>query len=247
MAQNIEQTDSSTQRVFGAILAGGSGTRMGNAEKPKQFMMLGEKPILIHTVEKFIYSGACDAVVVLTPETWMRPTRDLLAKFAPTIVDQVHVCAGGPTRNDTIYQALLYIEKHLDGQAHDIIVTHDAVRPFVTSRIIEDNITAVRRVGACDTVIPATDTIVESTNATSITSIPERRFYYQGQTPQSFEIGMLRELIESLTPEEQAVLTDAAKIFVLRGREVELVRGDVSNIKITYPQDLRIAAALMEA
>ena len=126
-------------------------------------------------------------------------------------------------------------------------MTHDAVRPFVSLRIIEENVAAAREHGACDTVIPATDTIVESLDGTTISAIPNRSALYQGQTPQSFNMAELKRTLESLTEEERAILTDACKAFVLRGKPVALVRGDVENMKITYPQDLRIAEALLGA
>lgn len=96
-------------------------------------------------------------------------------------------------------------------------------------------------------MVPATDTIVESANGETISAIPNRSVLYQGQTPQSFNMGALKEMLASLTAEERDILTDACKAFVLRGRPVALVRGDVSNIKITYPQDLRVAEAMLEA
>lgn len=230
---------------YAAILAGGSGVRMGNPEKPKQFFFVGDKPILVHTVEKFCASGAFGKIIVLTPASWIHQTRDLLAKFLPEYQGAIEIAAGGETRNDTILNSLRLLESEglLDDDA--VLVTHDAVRPFVSLRIIEDNIDAARQTGACDTVIPATDTIVESADGQMIASIPERRFLYQGQTPQSFNARKLKEVLESLTEEEQAILTDACKAFVLRGIPVQMVRGDASNIKITYPQDLRVAEAML--
>ena len=217
---------------FAAILAGGSGVRMGNPNKPKQFFYLGDKPILVHTLEKFCAAGCFDGILVLTPATWVQQTKDI---------------AGGAERNDTIMNAIRYFEDECQADDASIIVTHDAVRPFVSLRIIEDNIAAALAHGACDTVVPATDTIVESLDGELISSIPNRSVLYQGQTPQSFNMRELRETLESLTPEESAILTDACKAFVLRGKKVALVRGDVSNIKITYPQDLRVAEAMLEA
>ena len=119
------------------------------------------------------------------------------------------------------------------------------MRPFVTYRIIEENIRYAEECGACDTVIPASDTIVESRDGSFISGIPERKIMYQGQTPQSFKAKKLREIYESLTQEERAVLTDACKIYVLKNEPVHLVEGDVSNIKITYPHDLRVAEAIL--
>lgn len=232
--------------AYAAILAGGSGTRMGNSETPKQFLELGGKPILIHTIEKFCVANCFDAVIVLCPEQWIRQTRDLLKRHCPLFADSVVVIAGGATRNDTVMNAIAYLEERCGVDGDTVIVTHDAVRPFVSQRIIQENVEMARECGACDTVIPATDTIVESRDAATISAIPDRRNLYQGQTPQSFNLAKLKRLMESLTEEEEAILTDACKIFVLRGEEVALVRGDSSNMKITYPQDMRLAQALLE-
>ena len=138
------------------------------------------------------------------------------------------------------------MKKNGDLNDDTIIVTHDSVRPFVTHRIIEENIAACEKYGACDTVIKATDTIVESKDANAISSIPNRNYMYQGQTPQSFKAKKLKALYHSLTQEEKEILTDAAKIFVLKGETVALVDGEDFNIKITYPYDMRVARSLLE-
>ena len=234
------------QNAYAAILAGGSGTRMGNSDKPKQFLMLGDKPVLIHTVEKFCVTGSFDAILVLCPKAWVRQTRDLLEKYSPAFAASVQVVEGGATRNETVANAISFVEENYQVDDDTVLVTHDAVRPFVSHRIIEDNLTAARQHGACDTVSPATDTIVEGVDGAEISSIPERSKLYQGQTPQSFKLQKLSELMKSLTAEEEKVLTDACKIYVLRGEPVALVMGDPSNMKITYPQDMRLASALLE-
>ncbi len=232
---------------FAAILAGGSGVRMGNPSKPKQFFYLGDRPILVHTLEKFCAAGCFDGILVLTPGTWIQQTKDIVKKFCPQYADSIAVIAGGAERNDTIMNAISYFESKCNADDGAIIVTHDAVRPFVSLRIIEDNIAAALKYGACDTVVPATDTIVESQNGEVISSIPNRSILYQGQTPQSFNMRDLKETLQSLSAEESAILTDACKAFVLRGKDVALVRGDVANIKITYPQDLRVAESMLGA
>ena len=159
--------------------------------------------------------------------------------------DRVEVIEGGSSRNDTVYRALCHIESNYGMDEETVIVTHDAVRPFVTHRIISENIAAARQYGACDTVIPATDTIVESRNGSEISNIPPRSQMYQGQTPQSFRAKKLKEIYESLTPAEKDSLTDACKIFVMKGEPVYLVEGEVFNIKITYPYDLKVAQTLL--
>ena len=124
-------------------------------------------------------------------------------------------------------------------------MTHDSVRPFVTMRIIEENIDAALKYGACDTVVPATDTIVVSDEGGTITEIPDRSKMYQGQTPQSFNMKRLKELYFDLSDEEKNVLTDACKICVVRGLPVFMVRGEVSNLKITNVSDYKIAQAMV--
>ncbi|MCI7098360.1 MAG: 2-C-methyl-D-erythritol 4-phosphate cytidylyltransferase [Lachnospiraceae bacterium] len=231
--------------IFGVILAGGIGSRMGNVEKPKQYFIIGNKPIIVHTIEKFYVNDSFEKIIVLCPNQWINHTKNLIKKYIPGAVDKIAVIEGGSTRNETIMNSIDYIEKEYGLEEDTIIVTHDAVRPFVTGRIIEDNIHYAREYGACDTVIPATDTIVESRNGSIVSSIPDRKTMYQGQTPQSFRAGKLKELYYSLTPEEKEILSDAAKIFVMKGENVHLVQGEVFNIKITYPYDLKVAEAMI--
>lgn len=230
--------------VYGVVLAGGIGSRMGNVEKPKQFLHIGNKPIIVHTVEKFCVNNWIDKVVVLCPEQWVSYTKDLLKKYLGTM-ENVSIVPGGKTRNDTIMNAIAFIEENYGLDDETIVVTHDAVRPFVTHRIIEDNIDAVQNGTACDTVIPATDTIVESLDNQVISQIPDRSKYYQGQTPQSFRAKKFKDLYNSLSEEEKKILTDAAKVFVIKGERVTLVQGETFNIKVTYPYDLQVAETLL--
>ncbi len=230
--------------IFGVILAGGQGLRMGNIDKPKQFLSVGSKPVIIHTIEKFIVTPQFDEIIVLVPKQWLAYTKDIIRKHIQQY-EKIIVIEGGDTRNETIMNSIKYIEDSGCLTDDTIIVTHDSVRPFVTYRIIEENIRYAKECGACDTVIPASDTIVESRDGDFISNIPERKIMYQGQTPQSFKAKRLREIYESLTEKEREILTDACKIYVLKNEPVHLVEGDVSNIKITYPHDLRVAEAIL--
>ena len=230
--------------IYGVVLAGGIGSRMGNVDKPKQFLLVGERPIIVHTVEKFMVNSRIDRVIVLCPQQWLSYTKDLFKKYA-VASDKLNIIEGGKTRNDTIMNAIKFIEE-TDGLTEDtVVVTHDSVRPFVTHRIINDNIDAVLSGTACDTVVPATDTIVESMDNHVISQIPDRSKYYQGQTPQSFRAKEFKELYNSLTEEDKVTLTDAAKVFVIKGKNVTLVKGETFNIKITYPYDLQLAETLL--
>lgn len=231
--------------IYAVIAAGGIGSRMGNKEKPKQYLKIKDKPIIVHTVEKFYVNSYFEKVIILCPEQWVNYTKDIIAKYLPEN-DRVLVLKGGSTRNETIMNAVKYIEETDGLDDETIIVTHDAVRPFVSARIIDENVEAALKYGATDTVVPATDTIVESQNGDVISSIPDRSKLYQGQTPQAFKAKTLKELYLSLTEEEKDILTDACKIFSMKGHEVHMIEGEVHNIKITYPYDLRVAKALLD-
>ncbi|MBO6109309.1 MAG: 2-C-methyl-D-erythritol 4-phosphate cytidylyltransferase [Methanobrevibacter sp.] len=231
--------------IFAAILAGGIGSRMGETDTPKQFLTLGDKPVIVHTIEKFAINSKFDKIIVLSPKNFINHTNDLIKEYFGDNNNLV-VLEGGKTRNDTLINAIEYINDNFDIDDDSIIVTHDSVRPFVTHRIIEDNIKAAKEFGACDTVVPATDTIVESVDSKLIKNIPIRDNYYQGQTPQSFKINKLSELVNSLSESESNILTDACKIFVLKNEDVCLVEGEITNIKITYPYDLKLANTILK-
>ena len=230
--------------IFGVVLAGGIGSRMGNVDKPKQYLLVGEKPIIIHTLERFYVQNEFEKIIVLCPEEWVSHTKNLIKKYMKG-TERIVVLQGGDTRNETIMNSLRYIEKEYGLDDDTIVVTHDSVRPFVTQRIIEENIKYAKEYGACDTAVAATDTIVYSQDNVLISDIPDRSKMYQGQTPQTINALKLKNLYESLTEEEKATLTDAAKIFVMKGEKVHIVDGEVFNIKITYPYDLRVAEALI--
>lgn len=232
--------------IYAEILAGGKGTRMGNTEMPKQFLKIGEKPIIIHTLETFLLNTRFSKIVITTPKQWIQHTNDLINKYIPKkLAEKIAICAGGSDRNESIMNGIKYIEGNFGITEEDVIITHDAVRPFLTHRIIEENIDAALEFGACDTVVPAFDTIVESVDGDIISDIPRRDFMYQGQTPQSFNIKKLVDLYDSLSSDEKTILTDAAKIFVVKGKHVKLVQGEVFNMKITTPYDLKLANALV--
>ena len=231
--------------IFAAILAGGVGRRMQNGDLPKQFLTLGEKPIVIHTVEAFLANKRIDKLYIGVPSVWCGYTESLIEKHIRHRAEDVVVIAGGEDRNGTIMNIISKIKEDNGESDEHYIITHDAVRPFVSARIIDENIDAVKKYGAVDTAISAVDTIVESRDGKFISAIPERRFMYQGQTPQSFKISLLEKLYFSLDEEQKSILTDACKICVMQNIPVYIVEGDVTNMKITTVPDYKMATALI--
>lgn len=228
--------------VFGAILAGGIGSRMGE-DMPKQFLELENKPVIIYSLEKFLSCSRMDQVFIGVNTDWIDYTRDLVEQHLPENAHRVHIIPGGGGRNDTLQNIIAAIDQVCSDSEEDIIVTHDAARPFVTLRMIEENIDAAIAYGAVNTVCPAIDTIVMSQDGSTISDIPNKALMYYGHSPQSFRINLLKRLYSTLTQEEKDILTDACKICSLRGQPVALVKSEYTNLKITTPGDYLIAQA----
>lgn len=232
--------------IYAGILAGGKGTRMGLTDMPKQFLDLGGRPIVIHTVEKFLLVHEIDKVVLGVHPDWVTYTEDLIEKYLPLYQDRLIVVEGGADRNSTIENIIQAIGQENTLTDDDIIVTHDSVRPFISLKIIQENIALAKEHDAVDTVVEATDTIVQSLDNTFITDIPERQYLYQGQTPQTFKMKEFLTLYHDLSDNQKQILTDACKIFVINGKKVALAKGEYSNIKITTITDLKIARGMIE-
>jgi 2-C-methyl-D-erythritol 4-phosphate cytidylyltransferase len=214
---------------------------------PKQFLPLAEKPVLVHTLEKFCLCPRFDALFVGVHKDWLAHTQELIEKYRLAGFP-LRVLAGGTTRTDTILNVLDAIEAEYGKSDEHIVVTHDSVRPFVKLSTIEKNIETALAYGACDTVIPATDTIVRSDEeGEQIFRIPTRSRMYQGQTPQSFGVSLFRRCYATLDDEAKETLTDACKVLVEAQAPVRLVPGDVTNIKLTTIMDYKIAKAMIES
>ena len=231
--------------IYAGILAGGTGTRMGISNLPKQFLELGDRPILIHTIEKFVLEPSIEKIVVGVHGDWVSHAEDLVDKYLPLHKERIIITKGGADRNTSIEKIIEAIDAYRPLTPEDIVVTHDSVRPFITLRMIQDNIQLAQNHDAVDTVVEAVDTIVESTNGQFITDIPNRAHLYQGQTPQTFKIQAFTDLYDSLTDDVKEILTDACKVFVVNDVKVALVEGEDSNIKITTVTDLKIAQAML--
>ncbi|MBQ6997412.1 MAG: 2-C-methyl-D-erythritol 4-phosphate cytidylyltransferase [Oscillospiraceae bacterium] len=232
--------------IFGAILAGGTGTRMNLTTMPKQFLPLGDKPILIHTIARYLKCEKIDAVIVGVHADWVEYTNGLLEQYLPGAKNRVKVITGGTDRTDTMLRLLNAIEQTYGASNEHIVLTHDGVRPFFTQRMLEENIAAVYEYGAVNTVSPAIDTIVVSEDGKTISSVPNRATMFLGQCPQTFRVSQLKAVYNSLTEEERKTLTEATKIYTMRGLPVYLVQGAASNIKITTPADYTMAQAIAE-
>lgn len=230
--------------IYAVLLAAGSGTRMKTSSIPKQFLELNGIPIVQLAVDKFLACSEVDKIIVASHPVWMQHTRDILYDDR---YKNVYVCSGGKTRQESLYNAVKYIDEKFSSDDSDIVISHDVARPFISLRVIEDNIEAMKKFDAADTVIPATDTIVVSEDNEKVTRIPQRKIMYQGQTPQTFRLTSYLKIYSELDKEYLDSVTDAAKILSEQGLSVGLVQGDEFNIKITTEYDFRIASFLVGA
>ena len=226
------------------ILAGGIGSRMQSPELPKQYMKIDNEPILIKTVRKFIDFGSFRAGVICCPVDWIEYTKALLLEYGVS-TDTVFVVPGGKNRNSSVQNGCCFLTKNFNVADDDIILTHDAVRPFINSRIIKDNISAVTEFGASNTVMPVYDSIIRTATGDFLSEHLQRKELYRVQTPQSFKLKELENVINSLSDEELETYTDVASIFSDRGFRVKLVEGLDSNIKITTPFDMAVAETIV--
>jgi 2-C-methyl-D-erythritol 4-phosphate cytidylyltransferase 2 len=227
--------------IAAVVLGAGKGTRMASSTLPKQFLNLGGSPMIVQTVEKFAAIEEVSKIVVVVSKPWMTHARDLFR--GKPYIEKLIFCEGGCTRQESLLNACNYLKNEFGKEIG--VISHDAARPFLSIRIIEDNIKHLRKGNACDTVLPCTDTIVESRDSEVVSNIPNRNYLYQGQTPQSFICQEYIDAYEKIG--EDPSVTDAAKLLLKYGKPVLLVRGEPFNIKITTDFDLAFADFLMSS
>lgn len=230
--------------VIAAVLGGGTGARMGK-EVPKQFLPLGGEAVFLHSLRAFAESSLVDETLLLVPEAYLDPARSLVQAAGLKGRAPVHILPGGDTRGASLMNALAFIRQRF-GLENNIVLTHDAARPFVTPRMIEENVAGAREHGAVNTCVPATDTVFLSEDGRFVSAVPARKTVYHAQTPQSFRADALYELIGRLPAGVFDTLTDGCSVFTFFGRPVFLVRGSETNLKITYPEDLARAEEILK-
>lgn len=229
--------------IFGAILAGGSGTRLDNHDIPKQFIELCGKPIIIHVVEKMLSIKKFDYIYIAINVNYKEYLRNLLSEAGLGSENRIIIVDGGRERIDSIQNVVdAAFTKNQD--ENDIIVLQDAVRPFTTVEILENCISTAIEYGGAIAVTPAVDTMIVSLDGVSLDSVPNRKTLYHGQAPEGFRLGNLKNAIESLSPQERLTITGSSQICTTKGFPVKLFEGSTKNMKITVENDLLIAEAI---
>ncbi|MBM6697768.1 2-C-methyl-D-erythritol 4-phosphate cytidylyltransferase [Streptococcus alactolyticus] len=226
------------------IFAGGVGSRMHSKDRPKQFLEMYNKPIIIHTLEFFEKHSEIDAIVVVCVEDWIPYFETLLYKFRIEKVKKV--VSGGETGQLSIYNGLK-AAKELSKDDKTIVLIHDGVRPLISEKLITDNIEAVKKFGNSITSGVVKETIVEIDDNSDILLVPDRAHSRVAKAPQCFYLDEIlishnRALGEGITD-----FVDSCTMMQYYGYKLHMTDGPYENIKITTPDDFYTMRAILEA
>ena len=226
---------------YAVILAGGSGNRMKSINIPKQYHEINGVPIIIYTLKTFIELKCFDYIYIAINPTFTDFVNSILEKYFNTNdISNITLINGGKERIDSIHNVIKSIElKEINDD--DIIVIHDAVRPFVTEKIILDNIEGAKKYGATVTSVPVNDTILLSTDGDYVDRIHIRKTLFNGQSPDSFNLKTFIELENKLTDEQKDIITGTSQVCTLNDYPIKMIEGDTANFKITTDADLDLA------
>ena len=227
------------------IFAGGTGNRMNTKSRPKQFLDLNGKPVIIYTIELFDNHPMIDGIVVACLEPWIPFLEKMLRKFEINKV--VKVVPGGETGQDSIYRGLCAAEDyvHEQGEENAIVLIHDGVRPLITEETITDNIHKVQECGSCITCVPATETFVVK-HDDGMLQIPERANSLIARAPQSFYLQDILAGHRKSREEGISNFIDSCTLMSHYGHKLGLIIGPMENIKITTPTDYFVLRAMVE-
>ncbi|MCD8038168.1 MAG: 2-C-methyl-D-erythritol 4-phosphate cytidylyltransferase [Lachnospiraceae bacterium] len=224
------------------IFAGGTGKRMNSRTKPKQFLEMHGKPIIIYTLEHFEYHNEIDMIIVVCLKEWIHELKGMLERYGITKVRRI--TEGGETGHDSIYLGLEAMEGMVDDE--EIVLIHDGVRPLINEELISKNIAAVRKYGNAITAEPARESIVRSVDGQSVADVPARGQMYSAKAPQSFYYGKIRSLYR-MARKDGIKSIDSAHLCSLYGEPMHMVKSTPNNLKITEPADFYMYRAVYEA
>ncbi len=224
-------------RVAGVIVAAGQGTRMGTDAR-KQYMMLGNRPVLAHTLLAFEKCGAVEEIFLVIhrgDDPFCK--KEIIDPLRPN--KPIHLVSGGATRQESVYNGL----KAVDGR-FGLVVIHDGVRPLVNIARIAECVRVARKYGGCILAVAASDTIKTVDEHDRVIVTMKRHMIRMAQTPQAFHYDLILEA-HVASQKEAYMGTDDAELVEQLGEVVKVIPGDPYNIKITTPEDLKLAEALL--
>ncbi len=228
--------------VTALIFAGGTGKRMNTRSKPKQFLELHGKPVIVYTVEHFQQHAGVDKIVIVCLKGWIPALEELVTQYHLSKVGKI--IPGGRTGHDSIYHGLKFLRHELND--NDIVLIHDGVRPLINAELITRNIDAVKKHGSAITVEAARESVVHIGDGQNIDDVPLRSEMYVAKAPQSFKFGEIYPLYLQAQKDAFKAI-DSAHLCHRYGFPMHAVRSTDNNIKITEPADYYIYRALHDA
>lgn len=227
------------------IFAGGVGSRMHSKDRPKQFLEMYNKPIIIHTLEYFENHSMIDAIVIVCIKDWIPYLNRLLYKFRIEKVKSV--VPGGETGQLSIYNGLKSA-KQIAKDEKSIVLIHDGVRPLINEKVISDNIQSVIKYGSAITTAKVKETILVVNEGTAtIDYVPSRNNSRVAKAPQSFWLDDILKAHEKALSEGEKNCIDSCTMMQRYGYDLYLIDGPGENIKITTPEDFYTMRAILEA
>lgn len=221
------------------IVAGGMGQRMGSAV-PKQFLQLGTKPLVAWSIETFITSGVIESIIIAIHPDYTQQLNHILHNYFPD--SHIIITNGGQTRQESCFNAL----NAYDFEANDIVLIHDAARPFVTHAMIQQCIATTQQHGACGIYIPVKETIAQISDSTVLDVLP-RTSLFTAQTPQCFRYSIIIDAHTKALQKNITNATDDVSLVMMAGYTVKAITGNFyTNIKITTNEDMELAKLLIE-
>ena len=226
------------------IFAGGVGMRMRSKTKPKQFLEMHGKPIIIHTIEIFEQHSDIDAIVVVCIAEWISYLEELLSKF--NIKKVKKIVAGGASGQESIYNGLCAAESIATNEK-SIVLIHDGVRPLINEKVIYDNINSVKMYNSAITTVKVKETIMVVDENSMIKHIPERKNSRLARAPQSFWLDDIISAHRKAIDDGKTEFIDSCSMMQYYGKKLFLVDGPEENIKVTTPDDFYIMRAMLDA
>ena len=226
------------------IFAGGVGKRMNSKDRPKQFLLVHGKPIIVHTIELFEYHEQIDGIVVVCVKDWIPYMEEMKYRYR---LDKIgKIVPGGETGQLSIYNGLCAAKK-IYGANGSIVLIHDGVRPLINAKTITDNIESVKTNGSAITCKLATETVILVDKDSKVCEVPSREASRMAQAPQSFWLNDILEVHRRALADGQKNMIDSCTMMRTYGKELSVVIGPTENIKITTPDDFYTFRALYDA
>ncbi len=226
------------------IFAGGSGKRMHSKEKPKQFLLVHGKPIIVHTIEHFQNHPQIDGIIVVCIKDWIPYMEEMAYRYRLEKIKSI--VPGGQNGQESIFHGLQEAER-IWGTNDTIVLIHDGVRPLITEELITRNIDSVLKYGSAISCTKAKETVLLVDSNNKVNEIPERENSRFAKAPQSFYLKEILSLHRKALSEGITDMIDSCSMMYHYGKSVAIVECSSDNIKITTPDDFYTFRALYDA